>query len=81
MKVNINANAALDLSFVDGEFIREQVNAGKMKLKHESNELFGSFLITASTSELQAFLEKYGNDERVFSKKTSVHLTRKPAHS
>ena len=76
-KVNITANA-ITLQFVDGEFVKQQIKAGRMKLKHESNELFGTFVITASTQELRSFLEKYGNDPRIFHKETTITLTRKP---
>jgi hypothetical protein len=76
-KVNISANA-ITLQFVDGGFVKEQVKAGRMKLKHESDELFDTFIITASTEELQQFLQKYADDERIFNKETTITLTKKP---
>lgn len=74
-KVNLEAGQ-LKLQFLDGAFIKEQVLAGKIRLKHEADQLFGTFLITASTSDIHSFLKKYGNDERIFNK-TPVVLTRK----
>jgi len=47
------------------------------RIKNETDELYGTFLITASTRELQQFLEKYGNDSRFFNKENSVTLNRK----
>ena len=40
-------------------------------------ELYDTFLITASTNELQQFILKYGKDDRFFSKENSVTLIRK----
>lgn len=71
----------LTLNFIDGEYIRQLTREGRIKLKHESDALFNSFIITASSRELQLFLEKYGNDERVFNKESTITLTRQPAHS
>lgn len=71
-----NANS-IQLDFIDGDFLYKQVKAGRMKIKNEADDLYDTFMITASTSELQQFLEKYGNDERFFSKGNSVTLIRK----
>lgn len=74
-KVNIDAGK-LTFRFLDGYFIQQQVLAGKIRIKHEYNELFGTFMITASTDEMHSFLSKYGNDERIFPKREII-LTRK----
>jgi len=71
-----NANA-VKLDFIDGGYLYDQIKAGRMKLKNETDELYDTFLITAPTRELQQFLEKYGNDSRFFSKENSVTLIRK----
>jgi hypothetical protein len=76
-KLELNGNSAMKLKFINGNFIKEQVGAGKMRLKHESNALFDTFIITASTQELQQFIEKYGNDERIYSKETTISLAKK----
>ena len=71
-----NANT-IKLDFIDGGFLYEQVKAGRMKLKNERDDLYDTFLITASTDELQQFIQKYGNDDRFFNKENSVTLIRK----
>lgn len=75
-KVEIEGNSAMRLKFINGDFIKEQISAGKMRLKHEANSLFDTFIITASTEELQQFMQKYGNDERIYSKET-ISLAKK----
>ena len=72
----INSNN-IKLDFIDGDFLYKQINAGRMKLKHEADDLYDTFLITASTNELQQFILKYGKDDRFFSKENSVTLIRK----
>lgn len=79
-KVELNSNQQLTLKFIDGSFVKTQILAGRMRLKHEKDPLFDTFMITASTSELRQFLEKYAGDERVFSKDATIVLTRKPGH-
>lgn len=71
---NVNT---MKLDFIDGGYLLDQVKAGRMKIKNETDELYDTFLITASTRELQQFLEKYGNDNRFFNKENSVTLSRK----
>lgn len=70
-------SGSLTIDFLNGEYIKEQIRSGKMRIKHEKDELCGSFVITASSNELAQFLEKYGGDERLFSPKNSITLTRK----
>jgi len=75
-RVEFNTNT-MKLDFIDGGYLYEQIKAGRMKIKNETDELYGAFLITASTTELQQFLGKYGNDSRFFNKENSVTLIRK----
>lgn len=75
-KLEIDKNA-LYLQFLDGDFIKEQIKGGNMRIKHEKDELFETFIVTASSGELKQFIEKYGHDKRLFSKENSVTLTRK----
>lgn len=70
-------NKTMQLDFIDGGYLYDQIKAGRLKIKNEADELDGTFLITASTRELQQFLEKYGNDSRFFNKGNSVTLIRK----
>jgi hypothetical protein len=67
----------MKLDFIDGSYLYDQIKAGRMKIKSETDELYDTFLITASTRELQQFLEKYGGDNRFFNKENSVTLNRK----
>ena len=71
---NVNT---MNLDFIDGGYLLDQVKAGRIKIKNETDELYDTFLITASTRELQQFLEKYGGDSRFFNKENSVTLDRK----
>ena len=76
-RVRFNNSNTLKLDFIDGGFLYDQIKAGRMKIKHESDDLYDTFLITASTNELQQFIQKYGNDDRFFNKENSVTLIRK----
>jgi hypothetical protein len=76
-KVEIQSPNTLKIDFIDGGFIYDQVKAGHLKIKNERDELYDTFLITASSIELQKFLEKYGKDKRFYNKENSVTLIRK----
>ena len=75
-RIEFNTNT-MKLDFIDGGYLHDQIKAGRLKIKNETDELYGTFLITASTRELQQFLEKYGDDSRFFNKENSVTLIRK----
>ena len=76
-RVQFTNSSIMKLDFIDGGYLHDQIKAGRMKIKNETDELYDTFLITASTKELQQFLEKYGNDSRFFNKENSVTLNRK----
>ena len=76
-KVKIINSNTLKIDFLDGGFIYDQINSGHLKIKNERDDLYDTFLITASTEELRRFLEKYGNDSRLYGKENSVTLNRK----
>jgi len=76
-KVEIKGSTTIKLDFLDGGFIYDQVKAGHLKIKNERDDLYDTFLITASTADLQKFLEKYGKDSRFYNKENSVILNRK----
>lgn len=76
-KVKIINSNTLKIDFLDGGFIYDQIKSGHLKIKNERDDLYDTFLITASTGELRQFLEKYGNDPRLFGKENSVTLNRK----
>lgn len=76
-RVKFSNSNNIQLDFIDGGFLYEQIEAGRMKIKNETDKMYDTFLITASTTELQQFLEKYGGDDRFFNKENSVTLIRK----
>ena len=76
-RVQFTNNNIMKLDFIDGGYVIDQIKAGHMKIKNETDELYDTFLITASTTELQEFLKKYGDDSRFFNKENSVTLSRK----
>jgi hypothetical protein len=76
-KVEILNNNSMVLKFLNGDFIKQQIAKGNMRIRHQEDKLFESFLVTASTYELTQFLQKYSHDERLFSQENSVTLTRK----
>jgi hypothetical protein len=75
-KVEAGSNNIM-LKFLNGDYIKEQIEKGNMRIKHEEDKLFASYLLTPSTYEIKQFLQKYGHDERLYSPKNSVTLTRK----
>ena len=76
-RVQFPSSNSVKLDFIDGGFLYDQVKAGRMKVKNERDDLYDTFLITASTDELQQFIQKYGSDDRFFKKENSVTLIRK----
>jgi len=76
-RIQFTNSNIMKLDFIDGGYLYDQIKAGRMKIQNETDELYDTFLITASTTELQQFLEKYGNDGRFFNKENSVTLNRK----
>ena len=76
-RIRFSNSNTIKLDFIDADFLYKQINAGRMKLKHETDDLYDTFLITASTYELQQFIQQYGKDDRFFSKENSVTLIRK----
>lgn len=76
-KIEFIDNNKLSIKYLNGDFIKEQVSKGNLRLKHEKDNVFGTFLITASSFELKQFLEKYGHDERLYYSKDNTTLTRK----
>ena len=65
------------LRFMNGDFVRETILSGKAHVKHEYDPLFGTFVISASQHDLELFLKKYGNDERLYNGGNVLMLTRK----
>lgn len=76
-KVEWKNDRQMNICFADGDFVRQQLQNGRLRLKYEQDNLFGTCIISASSSELQQFVQKYATDERLFSSRNSVTLTRK----
>jgi hypothetical protein len=64
----------VEFQFINPDFIRSQVKNGRLAINYEKDDLFNTDLITASSSELQHFLTKYGNDQRLYNKENSITL-------
>lgn len=71
----LNTNR-MEIDFINGGYIHDQVKKGRLKIKNERDDLYDTFLITASTTDLQQFLEKYGKDNRFYEKQNSITLKR-----
>jgi hypothetical protein len=76
-KLEWKNNNSLVLYFLNGDYIKEIVLNGQARIKHEYDPLFGTFVITASSQELEQFLEKYGDNESLFKGGNTITLTRK----
>ncbi|MGZ5191541.1 MAG: hypothetical protein ACXWCZ_11015 [Flavisolibacter sp.] len=76
-KLEWNTGNSFQLRFLDGDYIKDIILNGKARISHEYDPLFGTFVITASVEELEKFLEKYGNDERLFKNGKTINLVRK----
>jgi len=67
---------SLILHFLDGDYIKEIILSGKARIKHEYDPLFNTFVITASSGELEQFLTRYGNNQSLFDGGNTIILTR-----
>ena len=76
-KLEWENNDSIRIEFLNGNFIKENVINGKMRIRHEYDPLFGTFLVTANSSEITQFLEKYGNNKELFNGGKTIVLSRK----
>ncbi len=67
----------VSLHFLNGDYIKEIILSGKARIKHEYDPLFNTFVITASSGELEQFLTRYGNNQSLFKGGNTIILTRK----
>jgi hypothetical protein len=67
-------NNETEFRFLNSDFILDQLKNGRVAIKYEKDDLFQTNLITSSSKDLQQFLTKYGNDERLYSKENTVTL-------
>jgi len=66
----------LQLRILNSDFIKNQLINGSAAIKYEKDVLFATTSITSSSSQLRQFLSKYGNDERLYSPKNTITLTK-----
>ncbi len=64
-KVSFN-NRKLKIDMFDGAYIEELLKEKRIRLRHEKLGAQGEIVLTASTKELRAFIEKYGDDEDLY---------------
>ena len=76
-KLEWKSNNTLTVCFLNGDYIKEIILDGKARIRHEYDPLFGTFVITASSRELEQFLEKYGNNANLFKGVDPIILRRK----
>ena len=72
-KVEFRENE-MEFQFINADYVQSQLNNGRLAIKYERDNLFATDLITASSADLQHFLTKYGNDQRLYIKENSVTL-------
>jgi hypothetical protein len=65
------------LDFLDGDYIKQQIRSGHMRIKHEWEPIFNIFVISAPTQELRSFISKYGNDRRLYKSSNMISLIKK----
>lgn len=70
-RVHINPDS-LSIEFFKSRWIEEQIKNNRVRIKHEETD--DGILITASTAELQRFVQKYGTLQEVYEK--PIKLTR-----
>jgi hypothetical protein len=68
------ANNTLQINWFDGEWLKEQIEAKKIKIAHEKNEEI--LLLTARTADLQQLVVKHANNEKAFKEGLSAILKR-----
>lgn len=65
----------MNVALFDGERLNELIKQKKIRIKHEVNSLTDEILLTASSKELQKFIEKYSNDPEIFDLDDQIILT------
>ncbi len=72
-KVIFHSNQT-EFRFLNSDYILDQLKNGRVAINYEKDDLFQTNLITSSSKDLQQFLSKYGNDERLYSKENTITL-------
>jgi len=66
----INTNGQMELKFLNKNKFSKLIENQMIKIKHEKTE--DNIILTASTRNLQKFIEKYGDDESLFDKEGKI---------
>ncbi len=66
---------SLQINWFDGDWLKEQIKAKKIKIWHELND--DNLLLTAKPADLQKLVSKYANSEDAFKDGLSVTLVKK----
>lgn len=80
-KLDFTADEAVSLSWLSEERIKDLFNSQKLRLKHETTGFDQDLLLTASSEELYAFLNKYmlSDIEDKWKKEDMLNLTKTDA--
>jgi hypothetical protein len=76
-KLEWGTENSMKLNFLNGENIKDIILDGKAHIKHEYDPLFGTFVITASSRELEQFLGRYGSNQSLYKGGNTIILARK----
>lgn len=76
-KLEWKNNNTLAICFLNGDNIKKIILEDRARIKHAYDPLFGTFVITASSRELEQFLEKYGNNESLYKGSDPIIIRRK----
>jgi hypothetical protein len=72
-RVNFTGNNSFELKQFDETFMKNLIDNKKIRIRHETRE-DGSFIVTASTEELQQYILKYSEvPEAYYSDNTSMY--------
>lgn len=76
-KLQWKSNNSLSINFLNGDRIKDIILKGNARISYEYDPLFGSFVITATSTELEDFLRKYGDKEELYKGGNRINLVRK----
>ncbi len=65
-QISLQGNRKLILKRFDQDFLNEMIEKRQLRIRHE--KLDDKYVITASTSELQQYISKYGNNADAYEK-------------
>jgi hypothetical protein len=76
-KLELKNENAMTVRFLNGDYIKKNILAGKVHIDYEYDPLFGTFVITSSQEDLVKFLEKYGNNDNLYNGGKIIELERR----